>query len=143
MTPADFELLAGRRRHGKWHLFNNARLNWVGWSAFLAASLLSGVLGALAAELLGVPPWVGAAVGLSLVVVVLLVVDRRRTWRGSIQFGWMESLAEVVAAAEALRQRGVEADVNEDFCPSLTFRRRDQRAVAAALGLPPGRYPWQ
>jgi len=27
--------------------------------------------------------------------------------------------------------------------PSLTFLRRDRRAVAAVLGLPPGRYPWQ
>ena len=143
MAPAEFELLAGRRRRGKWRVFNNARLNWVGWSALLAASLVSEVLGALAAVLLGVPPWVGAAVGLPLVVVVLLVTDRRRTWSGSIQFGWTESLAEVAAAAEALRQQGVEADVNEDCCRSLTFRRRDQRAVAAVLGLPPGRYPWR
>lgn len=143
MTPNEFELLAGRRRHGKRHLLNNARLNWAGWSALLAASLVSGALGALAAVLLGVPPWVGAAVGLPLVVGVLRVIDRRRTRRGSIQFGWTESLAEVVAAAEDLRQEGVEADVNEDYCPSLTFRRRDQRAVAAVLGLPPGRYPWQ
>ena len=143
MTSADFELLAGRRRHGTRHLFDNARLNWVGWSALSAASLVCGALGVLAAVLLGVPPWVGAAVGLPLVVVVLLVIDRRRTWRGSIQFGWTESLAEVEAAAVALREKGVEADVNEDFTPSLTFRRRDQRAAAAVLGLPPGRYPWQ
>ena len=143
MIPTEFELLAGRRRHGKRHLFNNARLNRAGWSALLAASLVSGALGALAVVLLGVPPWVGAAVCLPLVAVVLLVIDRRRTWRGSTQFGWTERLAEVVAAAEDLRQEGVEAHVNEDYCPSLTFRRRDQRAVAAVLGLPPGRYPWQ
>ena len=115
MTPIEFELLSGHRRHGTQHLFNNARLNWAGWSALLAASLVSGALGALVAVLLGVPPWVGAAVGLPLVLFVLLVIDRRRTWRGSIWFGWTESPAEVVAAAEALRQQGVEADVNEDY----------------------------
>jgi hypothetical protein len=143
MAPTEFELLAGRRRHGTRHLFNNARLNWAGWSALLATSLLCGALGALAGVLLGVPPWVGAAVGLPLVVVVLLAIDRRRTWRGSIRFEWTESLSEVVAAVEELQRQGVEADVNGDSTPSLNFRRRDQRAVAAVLDLPPGRYPWQ
>jgi hypothetical protein len=143
MTPTEFQLLAGRRRDGTRHLFNNARLNGTGWSALLAASLVSGALGVLVAVLLGVPPWIGAAVGLPLVLFVLLVVDRRRTWRSSIRFGWTGSLAEVVTAAETLRLQGVEVDVNEDYCPSLTFRRRDQRAVASVLGLPSGRYPWQ
>jgi hypothetical protein len=141
--PTEFELLAGRRRQRKLHLFTNARLNWVGWSALVAASLVSGALGALVAALLDVPPWVGVALGLPLVVIVLLVADRRRTWLGSIQFGWTESLSEVETAAGILRSQGVEAAVNEGDCPSLTFRRRDQRAVAAALGLPSGRYPWQ
>jgi hypothetical protein len=141
--PTEFELLAGRRRQRKLHLFTNARLNWVGWSALVAASLVSGAFGALVAALLDVPPWVGAALGLPLVVIGLLVADRRRTWLGSIQFGWTESLAEVQTAADTVRSRGVEAAVDEGDCPSLTFRRRDQRTVAAVLGLPTGRYPWQ
>jgi hypothetical protein len=143
MTPTEFELLAGHRRHGMRHIFTNARLNWAGWSALSAASLVSGALGALVAVLLGVPSWMGAAVGLPLVLFALLVIDRRRTRRGSIRFGWTESLAEVVEAEETLRLQGVEVEVNEDDCPSLTFRRRDQRAVASVLGLPSGRYPWQ
>jgi hypothetical protein len=143
MSPStEFELTAGRRRR-RLRLFNNARLNWVGWTALLASSLVSAALGALVASAVGAPRCLGAAVGLPLVLLVLVAMDRRRTWRGSCQFGWTESLAEVIAAAETLRQQDVEVTVNEDDYPSLTFRRRDQRAVAAALGFPPGYYPWQ
>lgn len=138
----EFVLTAGRRRR-RWHLFNNARLNWVGWTALLGASLVSAALGALVASTVGAPPWLGAAVGLPLVLLVLVATDRRRTWRGSCQFGWTESLAEVAAAAETLRQQGVEVTVHEGDYPSLTFRRRDRRAVAAALGFTPGHSPWQ
>jgi hypothetical protein len=81
-------------------------------------------------------------VGLPLVVLVLVVLDRRRTWLGSVGFGWTEEGADVEAVADELRRRGIDVSVNEDM-PSITFRRRDQRAVSEVLGLPPGRYPWQ
>jgi hypothetical protein len=141
MTWSEAELARGRPRRHR-HLFHNARLNAVGWAALIAASLASAALGAAAATLVGRTAGVGAAVGLPLVVLVLVVLDRRRTWLRPIGFGWTEELAEVEAVGQELSRRGLEVSVQEDP-PRLTFRRRDQRVVAEVLGLPPGRYPWQ
>ena len=71
------ESLPPRRRH----LFRTARLNAVGWTALVAASLASAAVGAVLALLTGAPWWIGALVGLPLVLVVLLVLDRRRSRR--------------------------------------------------------------
>jgi len=141
MASSEFELTQGRPRR-RWHLFQNARLNWVGWAALTAASLVSAALGAVIATRAGGKAWIGAVVGLPLVVLVLLSLDRRRTRLSHVGFGWTEDVAEVEAAADELRRRGVEVSVQRDS-PSLTFRRRDQRVVAEVLGLPTGRFPWQ
>jgi len=141
MTWSEAELTPGRTRR-RWHLFQNARLNWVGSTALTVASLGSAALGFLMAAQAGWTPWIGAVFGLPLVTLALLLLDRRRTWLGSVGFGWTDEFAEVEAVAEELGRRGVEVSVHEAF-PSLTFRRRDQRVVAEVLGLPPGRYPWK
>jgi hypothetical protein len=141
MSSSEFELTRGRRRR-RWHLFQNARLNRVGWAALTAASLVSAALGAVLATQAGGPWWIGAVVGLPLVVLVLLALDRRRTRLSHVGFGWTEEVAEVEAAAEELRRRGVDVSVQRDP-PFLTFRRRDQRVVAEVLGLPTGPFPWQ
>jgi hypothetical protein len=141
MTLSEAELTPGRPRR-RWHLFRNARLNWVGWTALACASLGSAALGVAVSAQAGWSPWIGAVIGLPLVTLVLLVLDRRRTWLGVVGFGWTDQLAEVEAVAEELGRRGVDVSVQE-ASPSLTFRRRDQRVVAEVLGLPPGRYPWQ
>jgi len=142
MTPSTpFALAEGPRRRRR-HLFQNARLNAVGWAALVAASLASAALGAAVAALAGLPWWVGAIIGLPIVLVVLLVLDRRRTIRRTISFGWTEDLAEVESVAGAVRARGVEVTVEPDG-PSLVFRRRDERVVAEALGLPRNRPPWR
>jgi len=140
MTSSKFELTQGRPRR-RWHLFQNARLNWVGWASLSAASLLPAALGAVIATRVGGPSWLSAVVGLPLVVLVLLVLDRRRTRLSHVGFGWTEDVAEVEAAAEELRRRGVEVGVQQDS-PALTFRRRDQRVVAEVLGLPTTRFLW-
>lgn len=141
MASSEFELTQRPPRR-RWHVFQNARLNWVGWAALTAASLVSAALGAVIASRVGGALWIGAVVGLPLVLLALLVLDRRRTRLSHVGFGWTEDVAEVEAAAEELTRRGVEVGVQRDS-PSLTFRRRDQRVVAEVLGLPPGRFPWQ
>jgi hypothetical protein len=141
MGSSEFELTLGRPRRRR-HLFHSARLNAVGWAALTAASVVSAALGAALATLAGVTPWIGAVVGLPLVVLVLLALDRRRTRLGHVGFGWTDDVAEVEAVADELRRRGVEVGVDRD-APSLTFRRRDQRVVAEVLGLPTDRAPWE
>ena len=131
---------ARRRRH----LFQNTRLNWAGWTALTSASLVTAVLGVAVAAKVGWPAWIGVVVGLSVVTLILLVLDRRRTWLSSVGYGWTDQLAEVEAVAEELGRRDIEVAVRpHETSPSLTFRRRDQRIVAEVLGLPSGRYPWQ
>jgi len=107
--------------------------------------LFAGAIGAVAASVVGLAPWAGVVPGLPLVLLVLVVLDRRRTWLGSVGFGWTDDLTEVDSVAEELRRRGVEVRVQagEEDGPSLTFRRRDQRVVAEVLGLPSGRFPWR
>ena len=71
------EGLPRRRRH----LFRTARLNAAGWTALVAASLASAAVGAALARLAGLPWWVGVLVGLPVVLVALLVLDRGRARR--------------------------------------------------------------
>jgi hypothetical protein len=141
MTPSSPSALAQGPRRRRRHLFQNARLNGVGRAALVAASLASAALGAAVAALAGLPWWVGAILGLPIVLVVLVALDRRRTSRRTISFGWTEDLAEVESVARAVRARGVEVTVEPDG-PSLVFRRRDERVVAGVLGLPRNRPPW-
>jgi hypothetical protein len=134
MASSEFELRPGPPV-GRRHLFQNARLNAVGWAALAGASLVSAAVGAVLAAWAGAPAWIGAAVGLPLVLLVLVALDRRRSRLGHVGFGWTDDVAEVEAAADELRRRGVEVSVRRDP-PSLTFRRRDQRVVSEVLGLP-------
>jgi len=88
------------------------------------------------------PGWLGIVdrFGLPLVILVLLMLDRRRPRLRPVGFGWTDEIAEVAAVAEDRRRRGVEVSVQQES-PFVTFRRRDQRVFAEVLGLPPGRYP--
>jgi GNAT superfamily N-acetyltransferase len=79
-SPVPFALAEGPPRRRP-HLFRTARLNAVGWTALVAASLASAAVGAAVALLAGISWWIGAVVGLPVVLVVLLVLDRRRAWR--------------------------------------------------------------
>lgn len=139
MTSSERVLTQGRPRR-RWHLFRTARLNGVGRAALVAASLVPAALGAVTAKLAGGQAWIGACVGLPLVVLVLLVLDRRRSRLSLVGFGWTDDLAEVEAAAEELRRRGVEVLTQRDP-PSLTIRRRDKRMLVEVLGLTSGRLP--
>ena len=79
-SPVPFALAEGRPRRRR-HLFRTARLNAAGWTALVGASLASAAVGAALALLAGLSWWIGALVGLPLVLVVLLLLDRRRARR--------------------------------------------------------------
>ena len=146
MTPwQEFALVAERRRVGRRlpRLFQNARLNVVGRSAVLGASAAAAAVGAGLASLAGSRAWVGAVVGLPVVVVVLVALDRRRTWRSTASLSWTDDAASVSAVAERLRRDGLDVSVEDGERPRLVFRAKDRRTVMVAVGVPdPVSAPW-
>ena len=138
MTGAEFELTRGRPRR-RWLLFQNARLNVVGWAALVAASLASAAACAGLATLAGGRWWIGAILGFPVVVLVLLALDRRRTRRSHVGFGWTDDVVQVEEAAElasgadvaVIVARSYEAE--GDDRPHMTLPSGQQAVVKAVL----------
>jgi hypothetical protein len=131
-----------RRRRPRPRPWRTIELNTRGWTALAAASLATAaLLGGLTAAL-GGPVWVGAAVGLPLPSLVLLVLDRRRDGRRTTSFSWTDDRDEILRVAAELQQRGFAVSVSEpvdDNAASLLIPHRELRRVGTALrslGLP-------
>jgi hypothetical protein len=111
-----------------------ARLNAVGAAALVGVCLVAGVLTAFALQATGWPWPVRAAVGPVVVLISLIVADRRR-WAGmQTSFGFTDDAAETRRVADLLVAGGLPVSVDEDdWGSSLRYRNRDAARVHAAL----------
>jgi hypothetical protein len=136
-AASEFAIL--ERGHRRRRLLRTAQLNAAGWAAVAAASLLTGLVLAVIGSSLGWPVWLGWLLGLPAVLLVLVVLDRRRSRHGYMSLAWTKDESVVWAACGELGQRRIAVTVvtTEDEPPALRFRRRDERLVRRALGLPP------
>jgi hypothetical protein len=129
--PAAY-LSPGHRRRRPF--LRTARLDLVGFGALGAACLVAGALTALALRATGWPLSVRAAVGPVIVVIALLVADRRKWSRMETSLSFTDDAARVRAVVDRLVARGLPVVVDEEVGrPRLRYRNRDAARVRAAL----------
>jgi hypothetical protein len=128
------EQYLSRRRPPRPSLLRTAQLNRVGSAALAGVCLLAGVLTAPALGRTGWPPPVRAAVGPVVVVLGLVLADRRKWGRTETGFSFTDEAADVHRVGDQLVARGLPVRVEErERSPRLRYRNKDARRVHAAL----------
>jgi len=131
-TGPSGDLRPGRRRPRPF--LRTARLDAVGYGALVAACLVAAPVGALALGATGWPLPVRDLVGPLVVVLALLVADRRKWARMQTSFSFTDDVATMRAVADQLTARGLPVTLDvERWGPSLRYRNRDAKRVHAAL----------
>ncbi len=111
-----------------------ARLNAVGWAALVAVCALAGLIAIVLLRATGWPLPVRAVLGAAVVVLGLIVVDRRKWGRMETSFSFTDAVATMRAVAERLTARGLPVTLDEESGgPSLRYRNRDAKQIHAAL----------
>ena len=115
-------------------VLRTARLNAVGHAALAGACLVAGFVSGLAPAPAGWPLVLRVVVGPVVVLVTLVVADRRKWGRMETGFSFTDDVATVRAVADRLTARGLPVTLDEERGgPSLRYRNRDAKQVHAAL----------
>jgi hypothetical protein len=131
-TGPTAELRPGHLR--TWSFLRTARLNAVGYAALVGACLVAGAVTAVLLQATGWPMPVRAALGPVLVVLALVVADRRKWARMETGFSFTDDVATMRAVAGRLVAQGVPVTFDvEDAAPKLRYRNGDARRVHATL----------
>jgi hypothetical protein len=131
-TEPTGDLRPYRPRPRPW--LRTARLNAVGYAALLAACLLAGVVTAVVLRATGWPLPLRAALGPMVVVLALVVGDRRKWSRTETSFSFSDDSTDMrsVAARLAAQNLPVTVDVAGRVLV-LRYRNGDRGRVHAAL----------
>jgi hypothetical protein len=111
-----------------------ARLNAVGYAALAGACLVAGVVSGLTLAPTGWRLLLRVVVGPLVVLVALVIADRRKWGRMETSFSFTDDVATMRAVADRLTARGLPVTLDEERGgPSLRYRNRDAKQVHAAL----------
>jgi|tagenome__1003787_1003787.scaffolds.fasta_scaffold20381940_2 hypothetical protein len=130
-TGPTAELRPGHLR--AWSVLRTARLNAVGYAALMGACLVAGAVTAVLLQGTGWPMPLRAALGPVLVVLALVVADRRKWARMETSFSFTDDVATMRAVADRLLAQGLPIRVRDEWGPSMVYRNGDARRVHAAL----------
>jgi hypothetical protein len=122
-----------RRRRPAPPFLRTAQLNAVGFAALGGVCLAAGVVTALALRTTGWSLASSAAVGPLVVLVGLVVADRRKWARMESSFSFTDDAAELRRVGNRLIAQGLPVRVDDDPEPRLRYRNGDARRVYAAL----------
>ena len=115
-------------------VLRTARLNAVGYAALAGACLVAGFVSGLAMVPTAWPLLLRVVVGPVVVLVSLVIADRRKWGRMETGFSFTDDVATVRAVADRLTARGLPVTLDEERGgPSLRYRNRDAKQVHAAL----------
>ena len=123
------------RKHRRPRSFlRTTQLNAVGYAALAGACLVAGFVSGLAPAPAGWPLVLRVVVGPVVVLVALLIADRRKWGRMETGFSFTDDVATMRAVADRLTARGLPVTLDEERGgPSLRYRNRDAKRVHAAL----------
>ena len=123
-----------RNRRRPPSFLRTAQLNAVGWTALVAVCALAALVAVVLLRATGWPLSVRAVLGASVVVLVLVVADRRKWARMQTGFSFTDDVVTMRAVADRLTAQGLPVTLDEERGgPSLRYRNRDAKQVHAAL----------
>jgi hypothetical protein len=115
-------------------VLRTARLNAVGYAALAGACLVAGFVSGLALAPTGWRLLLRVVVGPLVVLVALVIADRRKWGRMETGFSFTDDVATTRAVADRLTARGLPVTLDVDqWGPSLRYRNRAAARVRAAL----------
>lgn len=130
-------LRRGRGFRRRW--LRTAQLNLVGWAALLGVCGVATGIGVVAARAISLPGWIGAALGVVLLLGAVVLTDRRKWSAMETSFGWGGSVDEVARIAAELQAQGVTTAVT--VYDSSTYDAIADEGLPEAGGAPEGDSP--
>jgi hypothetical protein len=131
-TGPSGDLRPGRPRSKSW--LRTARLNAVGWGALAVACVIAGLVTDVVLLVTGWPVPLRAGIGPVIVVLGLVVADRRKWARMETTFSFTDDVLAMRAVADELVARGLPVTLDvESWGARLRYRNRDAKRVHAAL----------